>query len=97
MVVDAHNPSKKHRPIMTTADLALIKDPNYVRIARDYLNNPEKFANAFSRAWFKLTHRDMGPITRYLGPDVPKENFIWQDPIPKCNHKLVNIKDITHL
>lgn len=97
MVVDAHNPSKKHRPMMTTADLALIKDPNYVRIARDYLNNPEKFANAFSRAWFKLTHRDMGPITRYLGPDVPKENFIWQDPIPKCNHKLVNNKDITHL
>ena len=97
MVVDAHDPSKKHRPMMTTADLSLIRDPIYVKIARDYLNNPDKFADAFARAWFKLTHRDMGPISRYLGPEVPKENFIWQDPVPKANYKLVNKKDIIHL
>ena len=97
MVVDAHDPSKKHRPMMTTADLSLIKDPIYSKIARNYLNNPDKFADAFARAWFKLTHRDMGPISRYLGPEVPKETFIWQDPIPKANHKLVNKKDIIHL
>ena len=97
MVVDAHDPSKKHRPMMTTADLSLIKDPIYSKIARDYLNNPDKFADAFARAWFKLTHRDMGPISRYLGPEVPKETFIWQDPVPKANHKLVNKKDIIHL
>ncbi|MBM6859106.1 catalase/peroxidase HPI [Clostridium saudiense] len=97
MVVDAHDPSKKHRPMMTTADLSLIRDPIYVKIARDYLNNPDKFADAFARAWFKLTHRDMGPISRYLGPEVPKESFIWQDPVPKANYKLVNKKDIIHL
>ena len=97
MVVDAHDPSKKHRPMMTTADLSLIKDPIYAKIAKDYLNNPDKFADAFARAWFKLTHRDMGPISRYLGPEVPKETFIWQDPVPKANHKLVNKKDIIHL
>lgn len=97
MVVDAHDPSKKHRPMMTTADLSLIKDPIYSKIARDYLNNPDKFADAFARAWFKLTHRDMGPISRYLGPEIPKETFIWQDPVPKANHKLVNKKDIIHL
>ena len=97
MVVDAHNPLKKHRPMMTTADLGLINDPIYARIAKDYLENPEKFADAFVHAWFKLTHRDMGPISRYLGPDVPKEVFIWQDPVPDVNHKLVNKKDIIHL
>lgn len=97
MVVDAHNPSKKHRPMMTTADLALINDPIYATIAKNYLDNPDKFADAFARAWFKLTHRDMGPISRYLGEDVPKETFIWQDPVPAVNHKLVNKKDIVHL
>ena len=97
MVVDAHNPSKKHRPMMTTADLALINDPIYASIAKNYLDNPEKFADAFARAWFKLTHRDMGPISRYLGEEVPCEEFIWQDPVPKVNHKLVNKKDILHL
>ena len=97
MVVDAHDPLKKHRPMMTTADLSLITDPKYKAIALDYLENPEKFADAFARAWFKLTHRDMGPISRYLGPDVPTERFIWQDPVPVVNHKLINKKDIIHL
>ncbi|MEN8077550.1 catalase/peroxidase HPI [Clostridioides difficile] len=97
MVVDAHNPSKKHRPMMTTADLALINDPIYATIAKNYLDNPDKFVDAFARAWFKLTHRDMGPISRYLGEDVPKETFIWQDPVPAVNHKLVNKKEILHL
>lgn len=97
MVVDAHNPEKKHRPMMTTADLALINDPKYASIAKGYLDDPEKFANAFARAWFKLTHRDMGPISRYLGDEVPCEEFIWQDPVPKVDYKLVNKKDIIHL
>lgn len=97
MVVDAHNPSKKHRPMMTTADLSLINDPKYAVIAKRYLENPQKFAEAFARAWFKLTHRDMGPISRYLGCEVPKEEFIWQDPVPKVNYKLVNKKDVLHL
>lgn len=97
MVVDAHDQSKKHRPMMTTADLSLINDPIYASIAKSYLDNPEKFADAFTHAWFKLTHRDMGPISRYLGADVPTERFIWQDPVPKVTHKLVNKKDIMHL
>lgn len=97
MVVDAYDPLKKHRPMMTTADLALINDPIYKEIAKDYLDNPEKFANDFAKAWFKLTHRDMGPISRYLGPEVPKESFIWQDPIPKVNYKLINKKNIQEL
>lgn len=97
MVVDAHDPSKKHRPMMTTADLSLIYDPIYEKIAKEYLENPEKFSDAFARAWFKLTHRDMGPISRYLGPEVPTETFIWQDPVPKADYKLVNKKDIMHL
>ena len=97
MVVDAHNPEKKHRPMMTTADLALINDPKYAAIAKGYLDNPKKFADDFARAWFKLTHRDMGPITRYLGPDVPAEEFIWQDPVPKVNCKLIDKKDIIYL
>ncbi len=97
MVVDAHDPSKKHRPMMTTADLSLKFDPIYEPIARRYLNNPKEFADAFARAWFKLTHRDMGPRARYLGPEVPKEDLIWQDPIPAVKHKLINKKDIASI
>ncbi|MBT0663605.1 catalase/peroxidase HPI [Geobacter pelophilus] len=97
MVVDAHDPSKKHRPMMTTADLSLRFDPIYGPIARDYLQNPEKFADAFARAWFKLTHRDMGPRSRYLGAEVPAEDLIWQDPVPAVNHKLIDAQDIAAL
>ncbi len=97
MVVDAHDPSKKHRPIMTTADLSLRFDPIYEPISRRYLQNPEEFADAFARAWFKLIHRDMGPRSRYLGPDVPAEELIWQDPIPAVNHKLIDAQDIAKL
>jgi len=97
MVVDAHDPTKKHRPMMTTADLSLKFDPVYEKIARRYLENPDEFAEAFARAWFKLTHRDMGPKTRYLGPEVPKEDLIWQDPIPAVNHKLIDAQDIASL
>ena len=97
MVVDAHDPSNKHRPMMTTADLSLRFDPIYEPIARRYLQNPEEFADAFARAWFKLTHRDMGPRARYLGPEVPAEELIWQDPIPAVNHKLIDEKDIASL
>ena len=97
MVVDAHDPSKKHRPMMTTADLSLRFDPIYEKIARRYLENPEEFADAFARAWFKLTHRDMGPKSRYLGPEVPQEDLIWQDPIPAVDHELVNNKDVASL
>jgi catalase-peroxidase len=97
MIVDAHDPTKRHRPMMTTADLSLRYDPAYAPIARRYLENPAEFADAFARAWFKLTHRDMGPRTRYLGPEVPAEDLIWQDPIPAVNHKLIDAKDITQL
>ena len=97
MVVDAHDPSKKHRPMMTTADLSLKFDPIYEKIAKDYFANPEKFADAFAKAWFKLTHRDMGPSTLYFGMDVPKEEFIWQDPVPKCEGYVVNEPDIEEL
>ncbi len=97
MVVDAHDPSKKHRLMMTTADLSLKFDPIYKPIARRYLQNPKEFKDVFARAWFKLTHRDMGPRARYLGPEVPKEELIWQDPIPAVNHKLVGSKDIADL
>lgn len=97
MVEDAFDPLKLHRPMMTTADLSLIFDRIYEPIARNYLENPKKFASDFARAWFKLTHRDMGPISRYLGPEVPKEVFIWQDPVPPVNYKLVNEKDILYL
>ncbi|MEE9913000.1 MAG: catalase/peroxidase HPI [Deltaproteobacteria bacterium] len=97
MVVDAHDPSKKRRPMMTTADLSLRFDPIYEPIARRYLANPRKFADAFARAWFKLTHRDMGPRSRYLGAEVPKEELIWQDPVPAVNHKLINKQDIASL
>ena len=97
MVVDAHDPSKKHRPMMTTADLSLKFDPAYEKIARRYLANPDEFADAFARAWFKLTHRDMGPRSRYLGPEVPAEELIWQDPVPAVDHALVDEKDIARL
>ena len=97
MVIDAHDPSRKHRPMMTTADLSLRFDPVYAPIARGYLENPKKFADAFARAWFKLTHRDMGPRSRYLGRDVPKEELIWQDPVPAIDHKLIGAKDIADL
>ncbi len=97
MVVDAHDRSKKHRPMMTTADLSLRFDPIYEPIARRYLKNPEEFADAFARAWFKLTHRDMGPRSRYLGPEVPAEELIWQDPVPAVDHELINEKDIAGL
>jgi len=97
MVVDAHDPTKKHRPMMTTADLALKFDPIYEPIARRYLANPDEFADAFARAWFKLTHRDMGPRSRYLGPEVPKEVMIWQDPVPEVDHELIGEQDIAAL
>lgn len=97
MVVDAHDPSKKHRPMMTTADLSLRYDPVYEPIARRYLQNPEEFRDAFARAWFKLTHRDMGPRSRYLGPEVPAEELIWQDPVPAVEHELINEQDISEL
>ncbi len=97
MVVDAHDPTKMRRPMMTTADLSLRFDPIYEPIARNYLANPEQFADAFARAWFKLTHRDMGPRPRYLGPEVPAEELIWQDPIPTVNHPLIDASDITSL
>ncbi len=97
MIPDAHDPSKKHPPMMTTADLSLRFDPIYEPIARRFYEHPDQFADAFARAWFKLTHRDMGPRARYLGPEVPAEELIWQDPIPAVNHKLVDAKDIASL
>jgi catalase-peroxidase len=97
MIVDAHDPSKKHRPMMTTADLSLRFDPGFEPIARRFQQDPEAFADAFARAWFKLTHRDMGPRSRYLGPDVPDEELIWQDPVPAANHKLIGKKEIAAL
>jgi catalase-peroxidase len=97
MVVDGYDPSKKHRPMMTTADLSLRKDPIYEPIARYYRQNPEKFADAFARAWFKLTHRDMGPRSRYLGPEVPKEELLWQDPVPAVTHTVIDEQDIAAL
>ncbi|RJP18144.1 MAG: catalase/peroxidase HPI [Candidatus Abyssobacteria bacterium SURF_5] len=97
MVVNAHDRSKKHRPMMTTADLSLRFDPVYEPIARRYLQNPEEFADAFARAWFKLTHRDMGPRSRYLGPEVPAEELIWQDPVPAADHELIDARDIADL
>jgi len=97
MIPDAHDPNKKHRPMMTTADLSLRFDPIYEPISRRFHKDPQAFADAFARAWFKLTHRDMGPKTRYLGPEVPKEDLIWQDPIPTVNHPLVDARDIAVL
>jgi len=96
-VPDAHDPKKRHAPIMTTADMAMKLDPAYGPISHSFLKNPDKFADAFARAWFKLTHRDMGPKVRYLGTDVPKEDLIWQDPVPPVTHKLVDAADIAAL
>jgi catalase-peroxidase len=96
-VPDAHDPSKRHAPTMLTTDLALRFDPVYEKISRRFMENPDQFAEAFARAWFKLTHRDMGPRTRYLGPEVPSEDLIWQDPIPAVNHKLIDAPDISSL
>jgi catalase-peroxidase len=96
-VPDAHDPSKHHGPTMLTTDLSLRFDPAYEKISRRFLEHPDQFADAFSRAWFKLTHRDMGPRARYLGPEVPKEELIWQDPIPAVNHKLIGKRDIDSL
>ena len=96
-VEDAHDPSKRNAPMMTTADLSLRFDPIYEPIARRYLENPEEFADAFARAWFKLTHRDMGPRSRYLGPEVPAEELIWQDPMPAVDHALIDAQDIAAL
>ena len=97
MIPDAHDPSKKHRPIMTTADMSLRFDPIYEPISRRYHQNPREFADAFARAWFKLTHRDMGPLSRYLGPEIPREKLIWQDPVPAVEHKLVGDGEIAAL
>ncbi len=97
MVADAHDPRKKHPPMMTTADLSLKFDKKYNPIARNYLENPDVFADAFARAWFKLTHRDMGPKSRYLGPEVPDEDLVWQDPVPPVDHKLATAADIKEL
>jgi catalase-peroxidase len=97
MVVDAHDPSKRHRPMMTTADMSMKMDPAYEKISRHYHKNPQVFADAFARAWFKLTHRDMGPKVRYLGPEVPQETLIWQDPVPAVDHKLIDAADIAAL
>ena len=96
-VPDAHDPSKRHAPIMFTSDLALREDPEYFKISTRFHENPEEFADAFARAWFKLTHRDMGPIDRYLGKDVPSEELIWQDPIPAVTHTLVDDADVASL
>jgi catalase-peroxidase len=97
VIPDAHDHSKKHLPGMLTTDLSLRFDPEYEKISRRFYENPDSFADAFARAWFKLVHRDMGPKSRYLGPEVPKEDLIWQDPIPKADHKLVDEKDIADL
>ncbi len=96
-VPDAHDKSKRHAPAMLTTDLSLRFDPAYGKISRRFMENPDQLADAFSRAWFKLTHRDMGPRARYLGPEVPKEDLIWQDPIPAVDHKLIDEKDIASL
>jgi len=96
-VPDAHDPSLRHAPTMLTTDLSLRYDPEYEKISRRFLDNPDQFADAFARAWYKLTHRDMGPVSRYLGPEVPKENLIWQDPIPALDFKLIDEKDISSL
>jgi catalase-peroxidase len=96
-VPDAHDPSKRHAPAMLTTDLALRLDPAYEKISRRFLENPDQFADAFARAWFKLTHRDMGPRARYLGPEVPAEQLIWQDPLPAVDHALVDAQDIAML
>jgi catalase-peroxidase len=97
LVPDAHDPLKRHAPFMLTTDLALRADPVYEKISRHFYENPDQFADAFARAWFKLTHRDMGPIARYLGPEVPKEELIWQDPVPAVAHNLIDENDMAEL
>jgi catalase-peroxidase len=97
IIPDAHDPSKKHKPTMLTTDLTLRFDPEFGKISRRFLDDPQAFADAFARAWFKLTHRDMGPRARYLGPEVPKEELIWQDSIPAVNHKLIGEKEMADL
>lgn len=96
-VPDAHNPEKRHQPMMLTTDLALRFDPAYEKISRRFYENPDQFADAFARAWFKLTHRDMGPKARYLGPEVPQEDLVWQDPLPSITGKLIDEQDISAL
>ena len=97
LVPDAHDPSKRHAPFMLTTDLSLRFDPAYEKISRHFYENPDEFADAFARAWFKLTHRDMGPRARYLGPEVPAEELIWQDPVPAVTHKLIDVQDAAAL
>jgi catalase-peroxidase len=97
LVPDAHLPGKRHAPFMLTTDLSLRFDPAYEKISRRFYENPDQFADAFARAWFKLTHRDMGPLVRYLGPEVPKEELIWQDPVPAVTYKLIDEQDIAAL
>ncbi|MFG1459844.1 MAG: catalase/peroxidase HPI [Thermoplasmataceae archaeon] len=97
LIPDAHNPSKSHPPTMLTTDLSLRFDPIYEKISKRFLENPDEFADSFAKAWFKLTHRDMGPKARYLGPDVPKQDLIWQDPIPSLDHEVIDETDITEL
>lgn len=97
MVIDAHDKNVKHRPMMTTADMGMKYDPIYRPIALDLYHNPEKFREIFANAWFKLTHRDLGPVSRYLGPEIPKETFIWQDPVPKASYPIINKYDIERL
>jgi catalase-peroxidase len=97
MIVDAHDPSKKHAPMMTTADMSLRFDPAYEKISRHFAANPDEFADAYARAWFKLTHRDMGPKRLYLGPEVPAEDLIWQDPVPAVDHPLIDDRDVAEL
>lgn len=96
-VPDAHDPSKTHAPTMLTTDLALRVDPAYEPISRRFLEDPDAFADAFARAWYKLTHRDMGPVVRYLGPEVPTEVLLWQDPLPAVTHELVDAADVADL
>ncbi len=97
VVPDAHDPSKQNKPMMTTADMALKMDPAYAKISKHFHENPEELADAFARAWYKLTHRDMGPVSRYLGPLVPEEELLWQDPIPEADHELIDANDIAEL
>ncbi len=96
-VPDAHDPSKRHTPVMLTTDLSLRMDPIYEPISRRFHENPDEFADAFARAWFKLTHRDMGPVSRYLGPEVPDEHLLWQDPVPAVDHELIDADDVAAL
>lgn len=96
-IPDAHDPAKKHSPFMLTTDLALRMDPDYEKISRHFYENPDEFADAYAKAWFKLTHRDMGPLSRYLGPEVPEKALLWQDPVPAVDHELVNDQDVANL